>query len=354
MISRRKSHEPIIAWRGQAVDVLTPRAWIAYQLTGEPGDDEDVAALRHHRINPKVRDVLIELPSATMLRRYQNSLSGSQGTAGAFTLSEGFLTGWIRAQLAMNPIRNNATIIPVSHGGQWRQPWVDGRAVEGEILRENQPAEAASDVTFGSGIYDTYRFASRSTRVPHSLIEDAPNFDEQIGYVLGDQVALRQNRAYTTGTGVSEPQGLANFANAVTANNTSSIVPLDFAALINGVGDAHADPATSFFMMHKSIFSALLSAQNGSGARLYDYRDGRIMGYRVLLNTAMDSTIASAKRTIIFGNMSRYGIAEAGEVRLQSSQETYAEYNQILFRAIHPTDGHIMQPADNPFAVLVH
>ncbi len=354
-MSKHTSPRNFIPHRGQAVDALAARAWLNHQCTSSPGGEEAAASLRHYRVNPENRNLALELPRAHARREFFNALNGASLATGGVLLPEGFIGGWIRAQSAVGAIRNAATVYRVGHGGIWNQPWCDGRDIEGEILVENRPSTPDDDVEFARGTYRLHRFASRSTRVPNSLLEDSPGFDEQLGYELGEQVARRRNRAFTHGTGVNEPVGIVPHAVQVPAASTGDVTLTDLKNLLKAVGDAHADPSTSALMVHKDLFASLCCAATSDVAVRFPFRDGKLFGlFPVLLNPAMDSTAESGKKTVVFGNFARYGIAEAGAVELQAAKETYIEYNQTVFRAVQPCDGKIMQPADNPFAVLVH
>src|SRR5690606_32574896 len=121
------------------------------------------------------------------------------------------------------------------------------------------------------------RFASRSTRVPNSLIEDSPGFDVQLGLVLGDQVAVRQNRAWTHGTGHNEPVGIVPSAVEVPAGSTTEITTAALGLLLKAVGEAHCDPDTAKLMMHPHVFAKIVAAEN-DGARVNDFRDGKLFG----------------------------------------------------------------------------
>jgi HK97 family phage major capsid protein len=66
----------------------------------------------------------------------------------------------------------------------------------------------------------------------------------------------------------------------------------------------------------------------------------------------MDSTIASGKKTMLFGLLSKYKIRDAGEFRLYRLEERYRDADQTGFFGFWRTDGNLIDAGTHPVMYL--
>jgi HK97 family phage major capsid protein len=109
-------------------------------------------------------------------------------------------------------------------------------------------------------------------------------------------------------------------------------------------------------MMHADAWKAIRKLSDAN-SRLFGYTaDGRptFDGSVVHFNRAMDSTFASTKRTVAFGNFKLFQIVDVGPTRLRVLDETRGDSDQLTFIASQRSDGGLVDPAGNGMAILVH
>mgnify|MGYP001385522532 FL=1 len=334
----RKPTGPVIRYNGQKNFYGCVDALVLSQHSDRL-DADSRACLDHHRIAPAAREVEIEMPP-----RFVNTLSSQGGSAGNFAVPTGFISGWVKAQSALNVVRSLSTVHPVDRGGDWHLPTTTDSALEGELIAAEATAGTASDISFGSRVFRLKKFMSRPTKVPAELEADGDTFAQQLGESLGEQVARIQNRTYTA--------TMTREATAVSAASATAIANDDLLNLLGGVGGSYLDTQRSAFMLSKTVLITLLKLKDGQGRPVVPIENGRIHGYRYYVNDHMSATITSGDRTILFGSFDAFHIAETS-LRLQTAYEAFADSDQILYRAAQRADGGIANASDNPIAILV-
>ena len=78
-----------------------------------------------------------------------------------------------------------------------------------------------------------------------------------------------------------------------------------------------------------------------------------VKGYPVTINQSMQSSVATATKTILFGQLRKYKIRDAGEVRLIRLDERYAELDQVAFVAFMRSDGNLLDAGVAPVKHLL-
>jgi HK97 family phage major capsid protein len=84
----------------------------------------------------------------------------------------------------------------------------------------------------------------------------------------------------------------------------------------------------------------------GNGAEM------NLLGYPVILTAGMDSTIASTKKSVLFGAFNQYLIRDVSDIVVARSVDRYFELNQTAFVAYQRTDAKALQAG--AFRVLLH
>ena len=112
-------------------------------------------------------------------------------------------------------------------------------------------------------------------------------------------------------------------------------------------------------MMHDSILAAVCLIKDSQNRPIFieSYRDGdpdRLCNEPVVINQNMDSTMASTKKTMLFGCWSKYKIRDVGTVRFRRLDERYAEKDQVGFLAFLRSDGRILDAGTNPIRHIIH
>ena len=80
----------------------------------------------------------------------------------------------------------------------------------------------------------------------------------------------------------------------------------------------------------------------------------RVLSYRHTINQDMDSTIASGKKTILFGALNYYKIRTVGEIRMYRLVERYRDTDQDAFIAFIREDGNLLTAGTAPVKIMTH
>ncbi len=71
----------------------------------------------------------------------------------------------------------------------------------------------------------------------------------------------------------------------------------------------------------------------------------RLLGYPVVVNNNMASSIASGNVTMLFGDFSKYYIRQAGDLEIIRMDERYADAYQTGFMVVERVDAKVAQSA---------
>ena len=134
----------------------------------------------------------------------------------------------------------------------------------------------------------------------------------------------------TTGSGSSDVEGIVtNSALGKTAAGTAAITADEIIDLIHSVDPAYRASPNSAIMMNDSTLAAVRKLKDGDGNYLWqmgNYQAGvpqSILGYPVVVNQAMDS-LATAKKVMLFGDMSKFYVRKVGGPSLYVARERFA------------------------------
>ena len=269
----------------------------------------------------------------------------TSGSAGGYMIPTDLVRSLETALVYTCPIRQFANVIRTATGNPIDIPTVDDTSNNGELVAENT-AYAAQDVTFSKVTLNAYKFTSKLVLASLELLQDsAINVGEILGNLLGERIGRSQLGYFTTGTGSSQPQGAVTGSSAgVTAASATAIAVDDLLGLIHSVDRSYRDAGA--FMMHDSVLLAIRKLKDANNLPIFtqSYIVGepdRLFGYPVVINNSMESSIATTKKTVLFGDWSKFIIRDALDIQLVRSDERYMEYGQSAFVALARTDSKV-------------
>lgn len=357
---------------------LALQAWCRSQY-GQDLSEEQVAACRAVGLKPHARELTIRLPStaqasqsqrifrsghfSTVLDRapqFDAAMSDYSGPTGAYlTAPVSMMRNLEINMLAFGGVRQVAESIRTATGERMAWPAADDTSNEGEQLGENTSIGASVEPSLTQIFWDAYKFSSKPLLVPYELLEDSLyDLPGMIGSMFGERIGRATNRKFTTGTGAGTPAGIVTKATAFAASSASAIVADDLIRLQHAVDPAYRT-ADAGFMMHDNIILAIRLLKDGMGNYLWqsglqDNRPDRLLGSRVTINQHMDSTVASGKSTVLFGQLSKYKIRTVGSVRMYRLQERYRDTDQDGFIMLIREDGNLLDAGTAPVKALAH
>lgn len=284
-------------------------------------------------------------PNLTLTAETRDNSTSS--SAGGYTIPQGFLAELEKKQAFFNPLLSVARVINTAEGNTLPMPTIDDTSNLAALGAEGT-AVTAVDLTFGTVNLSSYRLESLVIASNELLRDTGINLETEIGGLLGERIGRKQAAYHATGTGSSQPEGVVTGSSAgVTAASATAIAINDIINLCNSLDAAYWPNAK--FMMHQSVWAAILKLQDSQGRPLVtDYINGnapKLLGYEVILNNNMASSIATTNKTVLFGDFSKYYIRQVGSLELIRLNELYANKYQTGFMVVSFEDAKVVQSA---------
>lgn len=295
------------------------------EMTYRHAFSELIAAGGEAYVSPEVRSVLQE-------HRVQTK---GTTTAGGFTVPVELAAFIEKAMIATGPMYDSSlfTVINSTDGRTFNIPTVDDTASTAEAHTEGGTVtdDGGKDVVFAQKVLSAYAFDSEWVRWSAELNADSIfNMESLLGELLGSRLGRIANSKLTTGSGSSDVEGIVtNSALGKTAAGTAAITADEIIDLIHSVDPAYRSSPNSAIMMNDSTLAAVRKLKDGDGNYLWqmgNYQAGvpqAILGYPVVVNQAMDS-LATAKKVVLFGDMSKFYVRKVGGPSLYVARERFA------------------------------
>lgn len=334
---------PAFGSPGNPSDSDLLRSWLRI---GTPLEvPEDAAILTRRGFNPTAQALEIRAQSK------------GTNSAGGFTVPQGFLAEVSKTLQQIAPVRTVARVISTTSGETLRIPTNSDVSNLGEIVSENT-ANNEQDLTFSEVQLGAFKYSSKMVRVSNELLADSGvNLSSYLAQQLGERIARAQEAHFLTGTGSGQPQGIITAASTTSAGSATAIGVDDLLNLVRDVDAAWLNNSGSVaWMMHPTIWSAIRKLKDSTGTPLIgslaEGADPKLLGFPVILTNTMDSSIASTKKTVLFGAFRHYAIRDVSGIIVARSADRYFEYDQSVFVAYQRTDAKVLQA--NAFRVLAH
>jgi HK97 family phage major capsid protein len=262
-------------------------------------------------------------------------------SAGGFTVPTELASFIDKAMIATGPMYNSDlfTVINTTGGNPFNIPTVNDTAVTAEAHTEAGTVtdDGGKDVTFAQKSLGAFAFDTEWVRWSYELANDSIfNVESLLGELLGERLGRIANSKLTTGSGSSDVEGIVtNSALGVTAAAVAAVTADEIIDLIHSVDPAYRASPSTAIMMNDSTLSAVRKLKDGNGNYLWqmgNYQAGvpqNLLGYNVVVNQAMDS-LATAKKVMLFGDMSKFYVRKAGAPSLFVAKERFAPDYGIL------------------------
>lgn len=250
----------------------------------------------------------------------RNAMSTTTTTEGGYTVPAMIEGMVVDALKAFGGVRSVAQVLSTAGGNALSYPTSDGTSEVGEIVAENAAATGA-DITFGTVAVNPYKYSSKKIALPWELIQDSAI--DVVGFVtnrLATRLARITNQHYTTGTGSSQPYGVAARAasgKVGTTGQTTSVIYDDLIDLIHAVNSAYRARGAKFMLADSSL-KVLRKIKDTSGRPIWTPGDNEgiadgvpatICGYSYVVNDDVAAMAANAK-SILFGDFSQFVVRD--------------------------------------------
>ncbi len=341
-------------------------------------DAEQAEACRTMGFNPRKRELALSMFATGDLQRLQRryrdvhpnrardhcgdfraTLTQGSGPSGGYLIApEQLRTSLEVNMLAYGGVRQVAETIRTASGEMMSWPTADDTTNSGAQLGESTTFGSSVDPSFGKVLWSAYKFSSKPILVPYELLQDAVfDLPSLLGAMMGERLGRITNTKYTTGTGAATAKGIVTCATSFSAASATAITFDDVMGLEHSIDPAYR--MGSGYMAHDSIFLALRKLKDGEGQPIWqsNWQAGmpdRLNGYSITTNQDMDSTISSGKKTLLFGQLSRYKIRSVGEARMYRLEERYRDLDQDGFVTFIREDGNLLTAGTAPVKYLSH
>lgn len=341
------------------------RTWLLAGSDRELSSDQ-IEMAKRNGVDVRNRQLHVSFPrvaphtlaEARSLEIEQRAGGVGTGSAGGFTVAQGFWRSLEAALLAFGGMREVSTVIRTEGFGDLPIPTANDTTQTGVILAENTAA-AEQDITYGQVVLQSFKYSSKMTRLSVELLEDtAIDVEGFTGQALGERIGRITNSHFTTGTGTGQPRGAVTastlgFTGAVSHSGSPRYNEL--VELQHSVDPAYRNGGR--WMFHDATLKRikLLVDTQGRPLWLAGMNAGEpdtILGDPYTINQDMPQPGPSAK-IVLYGNFMKYWIRDVVGFTLLRLDERFAEFHQVAFLAFSRHDGDLLDAGVTPIKHLL-
>ena len=269
-----------------------------------------------------------------------NALQVGTNSEGGFITAEEFDTMIVAARQDINEIRNYATVIQT--GSDRNIP------TESSLGAAAWTAEEAgytlADTAFGQVVLGSHKL-STIVKVSEELLQDSV-FDVQsyLAGVIGKRFGLLEEAAFVAGDGTAKPTGIVTGATSgKTFASATAITAVELVDVFHALGRPYRSNATWLF--NDDTAKLIRKLVDGNGQFMWQPglvagQPDMLLGRPVLVSSAVPAATAGLK-SVVFGDLTGYTIADRTGSSVQRLDELYAANGQTGFRAYARTEGKI-------------
>jgi HK97 family phage major capsid protein len=270
-------------------------------------------------------------------RRGTNVIAGETSTTyGGYLIPVTLWTDLERRMKYYGGMLQAGTIINTDDGGLLNWPTNDDTSATGAWLAEPRAsALTVEDTTFNRVQYNSYTWGTLAKFSIEMFQDNRVNLlMDQISQIFAERQGRALNSALTVGSGSGRPTGLmTSTTSGKTTASATAITKAELIDLVHSVDPAYRNGGGKVaFMMHDSVFAYIRKLDFGTTNNdplftpsLQQGVPDRLLGYPVFINQDMDSTVTTTKKTVAFGDFSKYIIREVQRPSMYLMQERYMD-----------------------------
>lgn len=270
-----------------------------------------------------------------------NALQVGTNSEGGFIVPTEFETQLVEVLQDINPLRDFVNVIAT--GSDRNIP------IESSLGSATWTAEEAayteSDAAFSQVVLSSFKLGT-IVKVSEELLEDA--FFDVEGYLarnFGKRFGLAEESAFVNGDGSGKPTGIVGGSGlGVLAASATAITADELIDLYHSLSRPYR--GTAVFMANDATVKAVRKLKDSNGVYLWQPglqagQPDMILGRELITSTAMPTMAINAK-SVVFGDMSCYTVADRSGSVLQRLNELYAANGQVGFRMRRRMDGKVV------------
>jgi HK97 family phage major capsid protein len=291
--------------------------------------------------------------------------TATQTTGTSVLVSQDFSKQIEQALLFSGSMLKLSKVFPTATGAPLPWPTTNDTAVVAEIVGEGTQV-ASADPTLSSVVLGAFKYSTKLVKVSLELLQDS-NFplEQFLAGEFGRRLGRKLNTDFTVGAGTTEPFGLVTQSTlgrtAVgsatntggSENGTNTIGSDDLLGLIHSVDPLYRPGGV--FQAHDSTIQAIMSVKDKYGRPLFQPpnvgQPASIFGFPIYPNNDLDQ-LATGKKTVLFGDHSKYVIRQVKDLSILRLVERFADYGQVGFLGFARFDGNLLDAGTHPVKFL--
>ena len=283
--------------------------------------------------------------SKTIRPEVHDALQVGTDSEGGYLVPDEFEKTLIESLEEENIFRKLATVIKTSSGDR-KIPVVATKGTASWVDEEGLIPE--SDDSFGQVSIGAYKLGSL-IKVSNELLADSVfNLEAYISKEFGRRCGAKEEDAFFNGDGTGKPTGVLNDTYGaevgVTAASATAITADEVIDLFYSLKAPYRKRAV--WILNDSSVKAIRKLKDGNGQCLWQPSltagtPDTILGRPVYTSAYMPS-IAAGNKTIIFGDLSYYWVADRQGRTFKKLSELYATTDQTGFMATQRVDGKLI------------
>ena len=284
----------------------------------------------------------------------QAAMSTTTPAEGGYTVAPEFSSALEVAMRAYGAMLAEGTVVRTGTGAQMNVPAADPTGEEGEIIGQNQPANAL-DTQFQNITIDVFRYSSKKIALPWELIQDSMfDIESYIQDLLAMRLGRVRGRHTTIGTGTGQPRGIvpaASVGKIGAAGQTTSFTYDDLVDLEHSVDPVYRNLPSVGWKMHDTTLARARKLKDNNGRPIFvpGYEQGnpggapdRLLGRRIVVNQDMP-VMAAGVKSILFGAFAKYWHREVMDFTLfRFTDSNFTLLGQVGFCAFQRCGGNLV------------
>ena len=275
-----------------------------------------------------------------------NALQVGTDSEGGYLVPDEYERTLVQGLEEENVLRSLCTVIQTSSGDR-KIPRVASHGTACWVDEEATIPD--SDDVFGQISIGAHKVATM-IKVSDELLQDSVfNIESYIAAEFARRIGAAEEEAFITGNGTGKPTGLLHATNGagigVTTNGNTPTADEIF-DLIHSIKSVYRKKAV--FLLNDSTLKALRKLKDGQGQYLWQPSvtagtPDTILN-RPVYTSGFMPTIATGNKTILFGDLGYYWVADREGRSFKRLNELYAPTGQVGFLASQRVDGKLILP----------
>jgi HK97 family phage major capsid protein len=322
------------------------RAKFEAQMRSFLAKDQAVGAARAMTIAPDVP--IASLDQARAIAAQHRDLTKGTATAGGHTVGTGFYAQLIDHMIEVSGVlMAGPTTLFTERGDNIPIPRTTAHSTATSEIAEGA-AITESDPAFNQLVLGAYKYGVL-IQVSYELLEDT--YVDLLGYLAmqaGRAVGNSVGTRLITGTGTSQPQGVATAATlGVTgaASVAGAFSAENIIDLFHSVISPYRNSPGCAWLMRDATLGSVRKLREGAGTGQFLWQPSLQAGSpdtllgKPLYTDPNVAAVALSARSVLFGDMSRYFYRQVKDIRFERSDDFAFNADLATFKAVLRADG---------------